>query len=96
MLGLTACETILGKGPWIDYRKAWQILFPVEMARGKSLKVLSESLPLLKPLCKAIIDTKMNCFAGKSLRDIIPWDQTSPRIIKNYLNDDMSRLFCVR
>jgi hypothetical protein len=24
------------------------------------------------------------------LQDLIPWDQTSPKIIKSFLNDDMS------
>ena len=90
MLGLIACETVLGKGPWIDYQKAWEILFPLRRAHSKSANILSESLPLLKPLCKAIVNTKMSCFAGNSLQDLIPWDRTSPKIIKSFLNDDLS------
>lgn len=90
MLGLTACETVLGNGPWTDYRKAWQTLFPLERARGKSANILAESLPLFEPLCKAIINSHMECFNGKSLREIIPWENTSPKLIKNFLNEEMS------
>ena len=49
-----------------------------------------ESLPLLYHLCKTILNTKMTCFSGKSLQDIIPWNERSPKIIKNFLNNDFS------
>ena len=74
MLGITACTYLFDNGPWMDYCKAWQTLFPIKKANSRSAKILVESLPLLKLLCKVILSTKMKCFSGKSMQDILPWD----------------------
>ena len=90
MLGIAACRTVLGGGPWNDYDRALDTLFPLEMAQPKSAKIIMESQPLLGFLCKTILNTKMDCFSGRSLIEILPWDRVSPTSIKNFLNKDQS------
>jgi hypothetical protein len=90
MLAIMACRTELGNGPWDDYREVWESLFPISMASLNSSKIIMESLPLLPLLSNAIVNTKMDCFSGKSLKDILPWEQSAPRAIKKFLNNDMS------
>jgi hypothetical protein len=88
MLGIAACKYIFGNGPWIEYCKAWETLFPIKRANATSAKILLESMPLLKILCQVILSTKMNCFSGKSLQEILPWENTSPNAIKTFLNNN--------
>ena len=67
MLSIMACRTVLGDGPWNDYDKALDTLFPLKMAQPKAAKIIMESQPLLGLICKVILNTKMACFSGKSL-----------------------------
>ena len=90
MLSIMACRTVLGDGPWNDYDKALDTLFPLTMAQPKVAEIITESQPLFGLLCKVILNTKMDCFSGKSLLQILPWDNVSPSSIKYYLNKDQS------
>jgi hypothetical protein len=92
MLGIEACNTVFGNGPWLDYRKVWQSLFPLNLCRAKSYKIIMESIPILTLLCKCILTTKMACFSNQSLQEILPWDYSSPKTIKSFLNNDLSTL----
>lgn len=90
LLGITACRLILGSGPWDDYSRVFQTLFPIKIAKPESAKIAAESLPLLPLLCNAILNTKMDCFAGKTLQEVLPWDHSAPNAVRSFLNNDLS------
>lgn len=90
MLGITACRIVLGDGPWNDYDNVLRLLFPLKIAQPKTARIIVDSQPLLEVICKAILYTKMSCFSGKSLSEILPWESQSPTTIKYYLNKDLS------
>ena len=90
MLGIISCDIVFGNGPWDDYRKVWQLLYPIKTAKKESADIVIESLSLLEVLAKVILNTKMNCFLGKSLQEILPWDRASPNAVRSFLNNDMS------
>jgi len=90
LLGIAACRNAFGNGPWDDYSKVWQLLFPVNNARAESARIVLESLPLLPLLSNAILNTKMDCFSGKSLREILPLERASPNNVRSFLNNGLS------
>jgi hypothetical protein len=90
MIGLTFCKMAFGSGPWDDFMRVWQLLYPVNATRAEPAAIANESLPLLPAICKAISNTKMNSFLGNSLNQILPWDAASPIRIKEFLNHDLS------
>jgi hypothetical protein len=94
MIGLAACKMAFGDGPWNDFCKIWQLLYPIDSTRAESAAIVEESLPLLTPICNVISKTKMNAFLGNSLEQLLPWDISSPSRIRKFLNHDLSD-FCV-
>jgi hypothetical protein len=90
MLGLAACKAGLGSGPWEDFARVWQLLYPLREANSESTRVIMESMPLLPAICRAVSNTKMQSFSGKSLNEILPWNKTSPSIVRSFLNNDFS------
>jgi hypothetical protein len=90
MTGLAACKMAFGNGPWDDFGKVWQLLYPVDATRAEPATIVEESLPLLTSICKAISKTKMNAFLGNSLEQILPWEISSPNRIRKFLNHDLS------
>jgi len=90
MTGLTYCKLFFGVGPWDDFKRIWQNLYPIDASRGESLSIACESLPFLEPICKAVSTTKMASFLGNSLNQILPAGYSGPNRIKEFLNDDLS------
>jgi hypothetical protein len=92
LLGLSACKMAFGKGPWDDYARVWQnVLYPLHAAKAESARIVTESIPLLPIICKAISKTKMSAFSGKSLEDILPWNFASTSRVRSFLNYDLSQ-----
>ena len=94
MMGLTFCKMAFGSGPWDDFMRVWQALYPIDATSAEPATIARESLPILPAICKAISNTKMKAFLGSSLNQILPWDAASPTRIKEFLNHDLSN-FCV-
>jgi hypothetical protein len=90
MTGLVFCKLFFGSGPWNDFQRIWEILYPINASRAESYSIAKESLPLLESICKAISTTKMQCFLGNSLNQILPVDIASPKRIRSFLNHDLS------
>ncbi len=90
LVGTTACRLAFGTGPWDDFARAWQRLYPLSFAGFDSAGVVSESIPLLEKICMAVSRTKMKAFRGNSLEQILPVAVSSPEQVKNMLNKDLS------
>lgn len=90
LMGTTACRCVFGAGPWDDLASAWKRLYPLDSASFDSARVVSDSIPMLERICRAVSKTKMNAFRGKSLEQILPVTLASPEQVKNMLNKDLS------
>jgi hypothetical protein len=91
MVGIQALKIVYGStGPWHDLDRVLRILYPINAGGAEASKVITDSIPLLPAICKAISRTKMKAFSGKSLDMLLPWDHASPKTLKKFLNKDFS------
>ena len=90
MSGFAFCKLFYGPGPWDDFKRIWDLLYPINASRGESASIAQESLPLLEHICKSISTTKMDSFLGNSLNQILPANSASPKRIKQFLSNDLS------
>jgi len=77
-------------GPWTDFERTLEILYPISLASGRSAQIINESLPLLPSICKALATTKLTSLGGKSFEQIYPMQKGSPNAIKKLLNMDIT------
>jgi hypothetical protein len=90
MTGIVFCKLFFGSGPWDDFRRIWQLLYPIDASRGEASSIARESLPLLENICKAVSTRKMDSFLGNSLNQILPAEDSGPKRIKEFLSHDLS------
>ena len=94
LTGLIFCRIVFGKGPWDNLKREWERLYPINATRAEPASIAEGSVPLLPAICKAISNTKMRAFLRNSLNQILPWKNTSPDRIREFLSRDLSD-FCV-
>lgn len=90
MTGLTFCKLFFGPGPWDDFKRTWDLLYPINASRAESASIAQESLPLLNNICKSISTRKMDSFLGNSLNQILPVNSAGPKRIKEFLSHNLS------
>ena len=86
LIGTNFCKMAFGRGPWEQFEDTWKQMFPKKFADDESFEILKKSEPHLLEICKFISKTKMKSFGGKSLYEVIPWDDNSPKKINSILN----------
>jgi hypothetical protein len=86
-----SCNIAFGDGPWNKFKKAVDILYPIETAPFYSRKVIRESLPFISSICRTLASTKLLSFKGKSMEDIFPMRTVSPSSIRKLLNFNLSQ-----
>ncbi len=74
------------RGPWTDFEKTLEILYPVSLASERVAHIINESLPLLPSICKALATTKLTSFAGRSFEQMYPMRLGSLNYIRKLLN----------
>jgi hypothetical protein len=87
---IESCRLALGKGPWDQMERALEILYPVNIAPLWSARLIRESLPLLPSICRALAQTKLHCFGGKSFEQMFPMRLGSISAVRRVLNVDLS------
>jgi hypothetical protein len=90
LMHTTICKIVLGPdGPWTDFEKAWEILYPA-IQNHKDYWLIKESKEILDEICKAILFTKMKSFNNQALTEFVPFNINSLIRIKNLLNKEFS------
>jgi hypothetical protein len=87
---IESCRLALGRGPWDQLQKALEILYPISLAPAWSARIITESLPILPMICRALARTKLACFGGKSFEEMYPMKSCSPGATRRVLNTDLS------
>jgi hypothetical protein len=90
MHGLAACKLAFGKGPWDEYARAIDLLYPTKLASPMALRIVSQSMPIIPLISKTLSMTKMKCFGDRSLDDLYSMKTASPDSIKMLLNKNLS------
>lgn len=75
LLGVAMCRISFGPGPWEDFARRWIIRYPPR--RG----LLSESVPALDEIARAILQRRYRGFGGRSLVEWINPEWVSPRAL---------------
>jgi hypothetical protein len=82
MLGVEMCRRFYGMGPWDELASAWQQLYPVRRAPVLSEGIVTAALPLLPRIVDTALLTRMPCFQGKSLAELVDPQHVSPAALR--------------
>jgi hypothetical protein len=87
---IESCRQALGRGPWDQMERALDMLYPTSLAPPLSSKIISESLPILPTICRALARTRLKSFGGRSFEEMYPMRLCSMDHVKRVLNIDLS------
>jgi hypothetical protein len=91
-MNIESCRQALGNGPWDYLERAIDMVYPLRLASRYSATIIRESLPILPSICRALAQTKLSCFGGKSFEDVYPMRLASLYHVRHMLNDILSTL----
>jgi hypothetical protein len=70
--------------------RSLDVIYPITLAPRTSVRIIERSLPLLPTICKALAQTKLISFGGRSFEDICPMNANSLGSVRRLLNLDLS------
>ena len=82
LLGVEMCRRFYGMGPWDELAGAWEQLYPMRNAPSVSRTVVSAVLPVLPVVVDAALLTRLSCFRGKSLAELVDPQRASPATLR--------------
>jgi hypothetical protein len=82
LLGIEMCRRFYGMGPWDELATAWEHLYPLASASQVSDVLVRGVLPLLPEIVDAALLTRLPCFRGKSLAELIDPQRVSPASLR--------------
>jgi hypothetical protein len=78
LLAVRMCRTFYGSGPWDALELAWTCLHPLQRAPATVRLIVQDSVPLLDAVVRLSLQTPMQAFGGKALRELIAPERVSP------------------
>jgi hypothetical protein len=82
MLGVEMCRRFYGMGPWDELARAWEDLYPLSQSPPVAASVIAALVPLLPRVVESGLLTRMNCFRGRSLSELVDPQRASPAALR--------------
>jgi hypothetical protein len=82
MLGVEMCRRFFGIGPWDELEWAWRELHPLTDAPPLAAGIIREVTPLLPRVVDLALLTRLPCFAGRRLADLVDPHSVSPDVLR--------------
>ena len=82
LLGVEMCRKFYGRGPWDELAGNWHEFYPLREAPSLSGALVTTILPLLPHIVDAALLTRMSCFRGKHLAELVDPQRVSPAALR--------------
>lgn len=82
LLGVEMCRKFYGRGPWDELAANWHEFYPLREAPSLSGALVTTILPLLPHIVDAALLTRMSCFRGKHLAELVDPQRVSPAALR--------------
>jgi len=82
LLGVEMCRRFYGMGPWDELAGAWDQLYPIRDAPQFAGPVVKAVIPLLPRIVDVALLTRMPCFRGKTLAELVDPQRVSPGALR--------------
>jgi hypothetical protein len=82
LLGVEMCRRFYGMGPWDDLAAAWQAVHLLSEATAPVAGLIVATIPLLQRIVDAALLTRLSCFGGRHLADLVDPQRVSPGALR--------------
>lgn len=82
LLNIEMCKLCFNYGAWNDMENAWKANYDTQQYPFTSLKIINETLPLLRKIAKLVLLSRQRAFKNQAIVDLIDPQRVSPEALQ--------------